>query len=279
MEGSGEIPLKGDWTSGGEESLERKRRAIGAMLRLRAWLQAATGGVDRVEGAEGKCAVETETGSPTSVADRTVSLTGVKDGDGVGGVRESLGSVKVQAVEGVLSQVPGRGNAGYVGVDWDSRAQVMEGVGGSVTWYGNHAVAHPARKEILDAVFAELRPSVLRLRNCWRQGSDDDGDGAQTTTELMDEAAQIVSEALARLKGRDAPRILLCSWSPPAALKASARLRGADTEKGETQGDDVLRKDEFGVFVYREFAQFWLEALREYAKRDVVPTWIRCVPS
>lgn len=71
--------------------------------------------------------------------------------------------------------MPWRNNAGYADLDWKLRRQVKEGVAKSVTSYANHAVVHPAREEISDAVFAELRQSVLRLRNCWHQGSNDAG--------------------------------------------------------------------------------------------------------
>lgn len=254
------------------------------MLRLREWLQgvasagAGAGAAAANPKEVGKCAAEEDEDSPKSV----VARSGVEEpvtedgGEPVCGARDDF-VVTAQDARDVLSQTPGRGTEGSVDVDWNGRAQVMEGVGGSVTWYANHAFAHPAREKIMDAVFSELRPSVLRLRNAWRQGSDDGGEPGQTTKQMVDEAKEIVEAARKRLGAEAAPRVLLSSWSPPTALKASGRLHGADVEKGEEPQDDVLRKDEFGVFVYREFAQYWLDSLEEYAKRGVVPTWIRCV--
>lgn len=128
----------------------------------------------------------------------------------------------------------------------------MEGMGGSITWYGGWALAHPARNEIFDAVFNDLRPSILRVRNTFGQGSDDDGEGGQTTAQLMEETAIVVQEGRKRLSGRDAFKILMCSWSPPVALKASGVLNGAGSSAGEA---DTLKKDKRGVFLYREFAQ------------------------
>lgn len=46
-------------------------------------------------------------------------------------------------------------------------------------------MAHPNKNAIMDAVFTELRPSVVRIRNTFGQGSDDGGDGGQTSDQLM----------------------------------------------------------------------------------------------
>lgn len=45
----------------------------------------------------------------------------------------------------------------------------------------------------------------------------------------------------------------MCSWSPPVSLKVSGKLNGAGSGAGEA---DTLKKDERGVFIYKEFAQY-----------------------
>lgn len=74
---------------------------------------------------------------------------------------------------------------GYFGVDWEDPHQVMEGMGGAISWYGAWALDHPNRDAIMDAVFSDLRPSVLRVRNTFQQGNDHGGDGGQTSAQLM----------------------------------------------------------------------------------------------
>lgn len=163
---------------------------------------------------------------------------------------------------------------GYVGVDWEQPRQVMEGMGFSITWYGNWLVAHPNAPAILDHVFKDMRPSVVRLRNTFGQGNDQGGVGYQTTKELMEETKTIVDAGRKRLSAKDQFRILLCSWSPPVELKTSNRLHGADTEKGENADEDTLKKNVHGEFVYDQFADYWSDSIKAYEKLGVVPTWI-----
>lgn len=173
----------------------------------------------------------------------------------------------------VLSQSETLGPGfGSFRIDWDNGArQVMDGFGGGITWYGSWAVAHPNRDAIFDTVFSELKPSVLRIRNTFGQGTDEGGLGGQTTAELMEETAFVVNEGRKRLTGVDEFKILMCSWSPPAALKKSGALNGGE---GGSFGADTLRKDSRGVFIYEEFAQYWLESLKAYAAMGVEPMWI-----
>jgi hypothetical protein len=98
--------------------------------------------------------------------------------------------------------------------------------------------------------------------------------GSQTSAQLMEETRMVVEAGRKRLKGRDDFSILMCSWSPPVAIKASGRLHGADPAKGENPEYDTLKKNGFGQYMYKEFAKYWLDALRAYEVRGVVPTWI-----
>lgn len=84
---------------------------------------------------------------------------------------------------------------------------------------------HPRKEEILDHIFIDLQPSVLRLRNTYNQGSEFGGPSWQTTAELLEETRVIVAAARQRL-GADMARILMCSWSPPISIKDSNQLLG-----------------------------------------------------
>lgn len=135
----------------------------------------------------------------------------------------------------------------------------MEGIGGCISWYGNWLLAHPESDPILDHVFKDLKPSVLRLRNTYHQGSEYGGPPWQTSEELLDETKIIVEKAKSRTQS-DMPRILMCSWSPPIYMKSSNQLNG-------NSGADTLSKDRFGIFRYNDFAKYWENSLREYEKR------------
>lgn len=178
--------------------------------------------------------------------------------------------------EGMVDDAPRRGvrgppiyvpfneetpSSGRITIDVAERYQVIEGFGGSLAFFQNWVSEHPNAAAIYDAMFTELRPSVLRLRNSFEQPTP-----YLTADQIMDIDRQFVEAASERL-GELAPRILMSSWTPPAALKQNEALNGGDRRA-------VLKKDKFGNFIYKEFAKYWLDSLTEYAARGVEPTWI-----
>jgi glucuronoarabinoxylan endo-1,4-beta-xylanase len=140
-------------------------------------------------------------------------------------------------------------------VNLAERFQTLVGFGASVAWYGDWLTAHPNRARIYDLVFRELGLDILRLRNVYR------GDSMA----FDPTAAALVAAATASLE--HPPRLLLSSWSPPAALKANESTDCA----GETTCT-LARSD--GAFVYAAFADYWLDSLRAYAAIGVSPDWI-----
>lgn len=151
--------------------------------------------------------------------------------------------------------------SGRIVMNVSTKHQVMEGFGGSLAFFQNWVSEHPNASEIYDAMFTDLRLSVLRLRNSFEQPTP-----YLTADQILDIDKQFVEAAKERL-GDLAPRILMSSWTPPAALKQNESLTGGDRRA-------VLKKDAFGNFIYKDFAKYWLDSLTEYALRGVEPTWI-----
>jgi hypothetical protein len=106
-------------------------------------------------------------------------------------------------------------------------------------------------------MFSGLGLDVLRLRNRYGLAGDDD----------LGTAGEIVRGAAEHL-GR-APTVMLTSWSPPSALKASGALVCAGNADTCT-----LARDESGAFDYAGFAEHWRASLEAYAAVGVVPDYI-----
>src|SRR5690606_9150433 len=73
----------------------------------------------------------------------------------------------------------------------------------------------------------------------------------------LGEEAEIAERATLALGHR--PRLMLSSWSPPAALKANGK------ERCSNNPNCTLAKRD-GKFVYDAFADWWLRALDRYAE-------------
>src|SRR5436190_16489254 len=93
-----------------------------------------------------------------------------------------------------------------VTLDAGTRYQVMQGFGGSLAFYVNFLVTHPARDRIYQALFADLNLQMLRIAN-WSGNS-----GATA----MNDTVAAVQAATASLG--HPPLIQMSAWSPPAAL-------------------------------------------------------------
>lgn len=154
-----------------------------------------------------------------------------------------------------------RAVSGQLTVNVMEKKQHMFGIGGSLAFFTNFITEHPNANLIYDAIFSELRPSVLRLRNSYDQPNQ-----YLTAEQILDNDRKLVEAAYARL-GDNKPQILMSSWTPPVALKKNGKLTGGGP-------DAVLKKDASGQFIYKKFAQYWLDSLKEYGRLGIVPRWI-----
>lgn len=115
-------------------------------------------------------------------------------------------------------------------ITWSGNTQqTMEGLGGSIVFYTGWSTQHPNKEAIYDAVFSELQPTILRLRNSWNSPSI-----WESVDQIIAVDSELVAEANKRLPDRK-PKIMLTSWSPPAFLKQNGILGGT--------GNSALIKD------------------------------------
>jgi glucuronoarabinoxylan endo-1,4-beta-xylanase len=150
----------------------------------------------------------------------------------------------------------GTAKPAQVFVSFDRRFQVLEGFGASVAWYQDRIVGDTP-KGLYEMLFPELGIDILRFRNRYDRTEPGD-DKVEHEQEILERATKALGHP---------PRLLISSWSPPAALKASGRERCRDNK------DCTLKKVD-GNFVYDGFGEYWKKSLEHYATRGIVPEFI-----
>jgi len=142
-------------------------------------------------------------------------------------------------------------------VDLEDTHQTVEGFGASLAWYQGALLAHPLADELTEHAFAGLGLDILRFRNRYARSEE--------PADVAEEAA--ITERATESLGHP-PRILLSSWSPPAALKAGGR-EGCN---GNVAACTLI--DDGDGFAYGRFAAYWVESLAFYREAGIDPEWI-----
>lgn len=144
-----------------------------------------------------------------------------------------------------------------VSIDEASRFQSLVGIGGAVAYVNDVLVRHPLKAELFDTMFAASGLGVIRLRNRYVEGADDD----------LASTVEIVEAARERLAAP--PLLLLNSASPPDALKqnGSSRCEGNPEVCTLTQLED-------GGFDYAGLARHWRGSVQAYADAGIAPDYV-----
>lgn len=136
-------------------------------------------------------------------------------------------------------------------VDTSQTYQTIEGFGVSLAWWVTNLYNHSEKGEMYNYIFNELGLDILRLRNIYHKGEDD---GFPIYGEIVDSFYSL---------SENEPKILITSWSPPAALKSNNYVVGG-----------TLDTTASGEYVYGDFAQYWVDALDSFADVGIVPDYI-----
>lgn len=131
--------------------------------------------------------------------------------------------------------------------------QNMVGFGGALTWYSERIMTMSAanRTAIYNLMFNDLGTDIIRLKN-WYYPNNYPTNKTTTTMDptwfkpTFDATNQFYTEAKTRNPNID---VLLCSWSPPRALKSNDNI------------NEGTLKQNTGQFMYKEFAQYWVDIL------------------
>lgn len=142
--------------------------------------------------------------------------------------------------------------------------QKIVGFGGGSVYYQNWitALGEETKQALFDTAFTGLNLSLLRVGN-WLQDESAD---------LSNDVA-IVTAGKKRLGSQ--MKILMSSWSAPAALKPSGSVNGKDA--GEDKSKASLKKasnDLYGDYAYGDFAHWWKTSLLKYQAAGISPDYI-----
>jgi O-glycosyl hydrolase len=147
--------------------------------------------------------------------------------------------------------------------DFSNPRQEIAGFGAADAFYSGWLTAHPNKEQLYALFFGpdNLGASFLRVQNIYGQ--------QQPPPTLFDPDTQEVVAKANSYRGSPIT-VLMTSWSPPGALKASGQVScvGAQTEPGCT-----LAKVN-GSYNYAGFAQYWYDSLDAYASLGVTPNYI-----
>ncbi len=147
-----------------------------------------------------------------------------------------------------------------VEISLSDRHQTLEGFGASLAWYQEMLVAHAKKTELYGLLFKDLGLDVLRFRN--RFGRTGESSSLAPEMEVLDAATASLGHA---------PKLLLTSWSPPAAIKAN---NDDDCSSADTAAKTCTLRKVNGQFDYAGFADYWAGSLDAYAAAGIRPTWI-----
>ncbi len=145
----------------------------------------------------------------------------------------------------------------HVSIDPSVTHQTLIGFGASLSYDEDLIASHPARTQLLDAMFGESGFDVLRLRNGY--------EGADTLD--LSTTSEIITEAETRL-GRK-PQLFLTSGSPPAAMK-----QNGDRYCSNADVSCTLVRDANDAFDYVGFAEYWRASLEAYEAAGLHPDYV-----
>lgn len=131
--------------------------------------------------------------------------------------------------------------AALITLDPADPQQTIDGLGGSAADESAlRAMPEPDRSQVMDLVFGDLEPSVVRLKiRPAVEPSNDDGDPAHVTPSGFVAPDDSLWQ-LGEIFGRGAPRLMGAMWTPPAWMKTTGQeccggtlLPGMDAELAE----------------------------------------------
>jgi O-glycosyl hydrolase len=184
----------------------------------------------------------------------------------------SVGTVWLDEISVVALNEPASGIP--ITLDPGDRRQVMDGIGGALTWYASRMLSSPHRNDLEEMIFDDLGLDIIRLKN-WYYPTNYPTNKLPPTT--GDHANNKTFYDMAKKNGRDIS-VLFSSWSPPENLKSNGSRNGTlNSQTGLYEG--TLKKVN-GQYVYADFAQYWVDLLDnmdwtpDYLSIQNEPGWV-----
>ncbi|MCQ2493662.1 MAG: hypothetical protein MJ104_03590 [Lachnospiraceae bacterium] len=144
-------------------------------------------------------------------------------------------------------------------MDTNTRYQTMDGFGGAFTWYGDILAKAKNSDEGYDAFFTDAKLSIVRFKNEYNYNVKGKASNASAMANNYKQARD-----RAALRGEKITVLMSC-WSPPAYLKSDNAI---DT------GTGTLKRNEDGEYMYKEYADWWVESIEYYTSMGVVIDYV-----
>lgn len=139
--------------------------------------------------------------------------------------------------------------------------QPIYGFGGTQTYNGDALAAFANRDAVYKALFADLKLDILRLRNY----HDYPGQQAAFEARTREFASGAQRWSGTKERGGKGPvRLMFTSWSPPPRLKSNNLVSGRSDGTDKGLANVTLKRGPDGKYVYREFADWWLDSVRKF---------------
>ncbi|MGC4074882.1 MAG: hypothetical protein QM760_20765 [Nibricoccus sp.] len=140
-----------------------------------------------------------------------------------------------------------------VSVDYNSRMQQLDGIGGAIAYDVPTFNNHPKKQEMFNLLFRDLGLDILRVRNTYGWSEND---------AAMLASAKLISE-IRRPGYNPKMKTFLLPWSPPAYLKSNNEVNNGGTLKGGPN-----------AYIYDEYAQWWVDSIRAWRQLGVDPDYL-----
>ena len=152
-----------------------------------------------------------------------------------------------------------------VTIDTSVTHQTLAGFG-AATAYQSYLLADRT-DDIFQVLFVDSGLDILRLGNWYQNQGTTDATTAFTDTN----AVQIVQKATAA-RGGTPPKILMCSWTPPAYLKSNGVTRPPFGSGTSVPAGTLIQNG--AAYAYADYGDWWARSLEAYAAEGVVPDWV-----
>ncbi len=186
----------------------------------------------------------------------------------------TLGTVWLDDISVVAHSTPASGI--LVTLDPSIRHQIMDGIGGALTWNANRIIDLPTQKrnEVENMLFDDLGLDIIRLKNWYFPANYPTNKSPSNMEPSWMSGNHKDNKAfydMAKKNGRNIS-VLLSSWTPPPNLKTNNSLYNGGTLK-RINGTS-------GRYMYTELGQYWMDLLDnttwvpDYLSFQNEPGWV-----
>ncbi|MFA6936914.1 MAG: hypothetical protein WCQ67_01640 [Treponema sp.] len=153
-------------------------------------------------------------------------------------------------------KMPNVSNPKTYRIDTSTTYQTIDGFGAAYTWYSDWLFhENKTGDKAMDALFSDAKLSILRFKNEYEYTKKGIAENGETMLKYYKGAEKRCAEY------GEKPIVLMCCWSPPAALKSNNQINGT--------GDSTLRKNSDGAYCYEEYAQWWKDSIKYYTNLGI----------